>query len=199
MTNQRIVYVDDPKISAIKVDTVDNFVWVAFEKNTSDIVVLEKQTGTDPSQSVFSVNKSVDEINSMDIDATNLYVAYEDDTLFGEQINKDNPITLTVTIPFPVSANESPIYVRINGSDIWFLTPGSASGENAKLYKYDTTPTLQETVDLTKSGAIVTNAQSFDFDSNGDIWIVTNTSPANYVRVYALSGGGYDFTVHTTL
>lgn len=197
MSNKRIVYVSDKQITATKIDSADNYLWIAFAQNASGNCILEKQSAFDPNQTFFSVDRSVDAINAMDLDSDDIYVAYDDSTLFGERLGKNNPITDVTTISYPAGANEAPIDVRINDSFIWFLTPGTASGENAKLFKYTTTPSLSETIDLTKSGSIVTDAISFDFDSNGDIWIAMNTDPAQYVRVFALSGGGYDFTIYT--
>lgn len=198
MVNRRFTYTD-PVITSTKVDNTNTFLWMAFSKNTSGNCIIEKQTAFQPTQTFFTIERAVEAIPAMDLSTSFLYVIYDDDSLFAERFSLTNPLTSSSQITIPSGINEVAVDILFEGSNVWILTPGSASGENAKLLRYNTSLVLQETVDLTKSGATILDASSMASDSNGDIWVVTNTNPAQYVRVYALSGGGYDFTVYETL
>jgi len=184
-------------VTAMYSDTNSNHLWTAFAQNSSDYCILKKQGCLDPEQTYYSLNKYVDEIVAIAGDATYIYLAYSDTTLLGEIISASNPLTTTVEITNPES--EDPVDVLISGSDLWYLLPGSASGANAKLLKYNTSGVLQTTVDLTKSGTTITNAKSMTVDGNGDIWIATYAVPSTIVRVTELSGGTYEFTEDTSL
>lgn len=193
--NRRFTYTD-PQITASKIDNTNTFIWLAFAKNSSGKCIIEKETAFQPTQTFYTIERSVDEVKAIDLSSAYLYVIYDHATIFAERFSLSNPLTSATQINRPGGINESPVDVLYDGTNVWVLTPGSISGENAKLLRYDTTLTLQETVDLTKSGATVTDAISLASDSSGDIWVCTNTTPAQYVRVYSLSGGGYDFSIH---
>lgn len=182
------------QITSQKADNDNNFLWVAFAQNDSGICYLEKKAKFKPDQTYYSLQREVTEINAMDVDSSNLYISYEDTTLLGEIISTTNPLTTTTEISRGVIV-ESPVDVAINGSDLWYLLPGDLSATNAQLLKYNTSGVLQDTIDLLKSGLTVVNAKSMAIDSNGDIWITTNTTPATLVRVFEISGGTYEFAV----
>lgn len=195
MTTRRFEYLNDKQITAQVSDENDFFLWIAFAQNSSGNCIIEKEYAFEPDQTFFTLTRTVTKVNQMALDSSNVYVAYEDSTLLGEIISKNNPLTTTTTINIPVGINESPVDVLVDGSDLYFLIPGVISGENAKILRYDTSGSFVETIDLNKSGSIVTNASSFKIDSNNEIAVGTNTDPGNYVRVFALSGGGFDFTI----
>jgi hypothetical protein len=196
--NRRFNFSDDNQITAQKADNINNFLWVAFAQNTDGNCIIEKEAKFHPTQTYFSLERAVTEVNAMDLDSSKLYVSYNDSSLLGEIISKNNPLTSTTEISKGAIV-ESPIDVLINGTDLWYLLPGNASGTNAKLLKYNTSGVLQQTVDLSKSGEIVVNAKSMTIDSNDDIWIGTYETPAKIVRVFEISGGLYDFTIDETL
>lgn len=191
---RRFTYTD-PTITASITDETNEFLWVAFAVSSGECVI-KKLHFANPSQVFFSLDREISEVTAMALNSSNLFVAYNDNTLLGERISLTNPLTSTTEISIPVGIVEAPVDVQIDGSDVWYLIPGSLSGTNAKLLRYNTSGVLQETVDLTNSMNTVTNATSFDIDDNSDLWIVTNNDPAEYVRVFALSGGGYNFTIH---
>ena len=182
------------QITAQKADNTNNFLWLAFAQNSSGICYIEKKAKFKPDQTYYSLQRSVDAISALDVDASNLYVSYDDSALLGEIISTTNPLTSFTQISKGEIA-ESPVDVAIDGSDLWFLLPGDLSGTNAQLLKYNTSGVLQETVDLSKSGLTIVNAKSMAVDDNNDIWIVTYENPVNLVRVFELSGGTYDFAV----
>jgi hypothetical protein len=190
----RFEYSGDKKITAQIADEIDDFLWISFAQNSDGNCIIEKEAKFTPIQTYYSLERAVTEVNAMDLDSSNLYVAYNDSSLLGEIISKTNPITSTIDISIPIGINEPSIDVKIDGSDLWFLIPGDISGENAKLLKYNTSGVLQQTVDLIKTGLTIINAKSMAIDSNNNIWIATYTNPATIVRVFEISGGLYDFT-----
>lgn len=190
----RFEYSNDKQITAQRADELSDFLWVAFAQNTDGNCIIEKQAPFNPKQTYFSLERSVDKVTAITLDSSNIYVAYDDTSLLGEIISKTTPLSITTEISKGAIV-ESPIDVFINGSDLWFLLPGDASGTNAQLLKYNTSGVLQDTIDLNKSSATVVNARSMTIDANGDIWIGTYTNPATIVRVFEISGGSYDFTV----
>lgn len=195
MSIKRIDYNPYKKVSGISIEQNTNYIWVSFEKNSENVCIIEKQFAFDTSQVFFSLEREVDGINAIYNDGTNLYVAYNDDNIFGERIRCSTPLTSTTELSFPLDVIESPVDIKFFGSSVYYLTPGIEVGENAKIIKYaSSNGSFQETIDLTKSGTEVKNASSFIIDSLGDIWIVTNESPANVVRVFDDSGWDFEIT-----
>lgn len=195
MSIRRFSYSDNKKITALKKQVDDSFLWIAFAQDSDGICFLEKQSVFSPDQTFFSLERLVEKIVKIDSDSSFIYLAYQDSTLLGEIISVNNPLTNTTEIDILSGLEEFPIDVKVNGSDLWFLLPGIISGSNASLLRYDTDGNYVETVDLGQSGRIVTDAVSMVIDSNGDIEIVTDTSPATTVRVFELSGGGFDYSI----
>lgn len=191
---RRFEYTGDKKITTQKADELADFLWVAFAQNSDGNCIIEKEAKFSPTQTYYSLERAVTEVVEIDLDSSNIYVAYNDSTLLGEIISKTNPITSTTEISRGAIV-ESPVDVKIDGSDLWFLLPGNASGTNAQLLKYNTSGVLQQTVDLIKSSETVVNASTMTIDDNNDIWIGTNTNPATVVRVFEISGGLFDFEI----
>ena len=197
MTNIRRITYTEPTPSAFVVNESDNTIWIGFGVS-SGVCTIKKLSATQPDQVYYNLSRSVSGINAFALSTTYLYVAYNDATIFGERIALSNPLTTFTTIDYPVGVNEAPIKVVVdNLGNIWYLTPGVASGENAKLIRYDSSFVFQEIIDLNSSGNIVTDATDIVVDSNGDLRIVTNTDPATLVRVY--DSGGYTYTVTTII
>jgi len=182
---------DEEQITAQISDEYTDFLWTAFAQNSSDVCYLKKQSSSKPSVNYYTLNRLVDEINALDLDSSNIYTSYDDNSLLGEIISKTNPLTSVIEIS-KAEYPESPVDVKVNGTDLWFLLPGSLSGINATLIKYNTSGVYQDEVDLTG----VVDAKSMVIDENDDIWVVTYTSPANLVRVYEESGGAYNFEIN---
>lgn len=196
--NRRFDYIDDKKITVQKSDNISDFLWIAFAQNSDGNCLIEKVAKFHPTQVYYSLERAVNEVNAMDVDSSNLYVSYNDSDLLGEIISKTNPLTSTTEISRGAIV-ESPVDVLINGTDLWYLLPGDASGTNAQLLRYNTSGVLQQTVDLSKSGSTVYNAKSFTVDGNNDLWIATYTTPSTIVRVFEISGGLFDFNIDATL
>lgn len=172
-------------ITAQKFQGNDNYLWTAYAQNDAGNCYIQKVFALYPSQIFYTLTRAVNKIVKMDADATNLYVAYEDATLLGEIINLNNPLSTTTTIAIPSGVTEYPVDITVADTQIYFLMPGSASGLNAQIIKFDLNGNYVQTVDLSESSNIVTNAKSMAIDSaTGDIWITTYESPASLVRVY---------------
>lgn len=197
MATRRIVYTGNKQITTLAVQPDSDFIWMAFAQNSDGNCIIEKQFAFDPSQTFYTIERPVEKIPKMVADETKLYVAYEDSEFLGEIFSVNTPLTTAteISIPSGVSASEFPVDVQVHDDDLWFLLPGSASGTNAKLLKYNTDGTYLETIELDASGSEVTDASSMAIDDNGDIWIVTYTDPATLVRVFELSGGGWDYEI----
>lgn len=195
MSIRRFVYSDNKRVSKVKADTYNNYFWVAFEQNSDGSVILEKQSAFDPTQIFFSLEREAESILGMALNATQLFVSYagHTDDLLGERISVINPLTSTDEIVKPVGVTEDAVDVQMFDDEFYFLTPGVLSGSNAKLIHYEDGGDFIEVIDLTKTGLTITDAKSMAIDNNGDIWIVTYTSPATIVRVFQLSGGAWDF------
>ena len=191
-------FTNDKKITAQKADSINNALWLAFDQNSDGNCIIEKGALFCPTQTYFSLDRAVTEVVAMDLDSTKLYVAYNDTTLLGEIISKTNPLTSTTEISRGAIV-ESPVDVLIDGTDLWFLLPGSTSGCNAQLLRYNTSGVLQQTVDLSKSGSVVYDANSMTVDGNNDLWLSTYTDPSTIIRVFEISGGTYDFTIDESL
>lgn len=200
MANTDIIYSDNKKITAIEAENITPAVWVAFDQNSSGNCILEKQLPFSPDQTYFTITRSVDRILGLASNSTNIYAIYEDDVYFAERFSISNPLSIVTLLTFPSGIIESPIAVSCDDTYAWFLTPGIASGENAKLIRYDIGLTTHITIDLTKSGLTINNARSMVIEEDtGDIYIVTYTSPTQIIRVFELSGGGYDFAATNTI
>lgn len=197
MSLRRIEFSNNEQITAQKKQVDDTFLWLAYAQDDDGICFLNKVSGFSPEQTFFTLEREVEKIVKIDSDADFIYIAYQDDTLQGEIISVNNPLTNTTEIDTISGQDEYPIDVKVNGSDLWFLLPGIISGSNAQLLRYDIDGNYIETIDLGESGKIVTDAVSMTIDSQDDIYIVTNTSPATTVRVFELSGGSFDYEITT--
>ena len=145
MANKRFTYTD-PVITASKVDNTNTFLWLAFNKNSDGNCIIEKESPFNPIQTYFTIERAVDEVRNMDLSSSLLYVVYDDATAFAESFSLTNPLTTFTQITRPAGANEAGIDILYDGTDVWVLTPGTASGENAKLFRYNTSLVLQETL-----------------------------------------------------
>jgi len=172
-------------------DSGTKYVWVAFEANATDNCKLYKVSAHNPLQKYYNLDVPVNQINELAIDSTYIYLAVEDDNLIGYRYHKNAPLTNYTTILTPSGVNEAPVSLAVDSSNIFFLTPGVATGEIAKIVKTNLSGTLDEVIILEKSGEEIRNAVSITID-NGNLWVITNENPAKLVRVYE-DGGVYTF------
>lgn len=146
-----------------------------------------------PDQVYFSIDLSVTEIKKVISSGNYVYCCFDDTSLICTRFSKTNPITSTVDFSIPAGITEAPVDMLVSGSYIYFLIPGSISGTNAKIVKFTTSGTYQETIDL----ATVTNAKAFTIDDNDEFWCITYSAPSEYIRVYQMSGDIWTYTVNS--
>jgi len=195
MTIKRNFDYTEPTITAQAVDDSSETMWIAYSQNSDGDCVIKKVSAFDPSQVFYSIDIAVTEITDMVISDTFLYLAYNDTTLIGARYSLINPLTTSTDFDRVVGISETPVAVVVDGSELFYLMPGNTSGNNSKVIKFSTSGFFDQTIDLLKSGNIVTDSSSFTVDSNSDLWVGTNTSPANLVRVYDTGGDIWDFTI----
>lgn len=188
-----------PKVTAQIVDETNGFNWICFAQNNDGVCRIQKVSANNLFQIYFDIEKEIDSIPCSTINTTSLFLGYEDDELFGELFSLTNPLTSSTEIEIPDGILEAPVNVKVSGSSLYFLTPGVLSGTVANIIRYNTSGVFQEVIELSKSGAEVTNASAFTIDASGDLWVVTNNSPAEYVRVFDTGGFNWDFTIYDAI
>ena len=180
------------QVTAIVSDTVsNNYLWIAYGKNSDNICILQKVSAHDLTQIYYEIEFSVDEITSLHILGSYLYLAVDDVTYLGYKIGLNSPLTLQTAIDIPAGITEAPIDIDDDGTYVYYLLPGNISGTEATVLKYSTGPTLITTIVLTA----ITGVKSFTIDDSDNIWCITYESPSKLIRVY--DDGGYTFS--TTL
>lgn len=191
---------DAQPVTALTVDTneVDTFpnvkyVWYAFEKNFDEKVVLQKVSINDLTQLYTHMEPAVDRINDLIVSNGYLFMAVQHDTWMGQKISVETPLTSQSAITRPIGINEHPIQVVAKGNFLYYLFPGVASGENAKIVRVYYLNLATVIYDFAKSGEIITNAKSMTVDDDYNIWIVTDTDPTMLVR-YMNGAGTFEVT-----
>ena len=192
MTLIRNYNFSENQITAFAVDSA-GYLWIAFAQDASGNCAFQKVSVNNPLQKYYDIDISVDEIKKISVSGSYVYLAYNDTTYIGARYSLLNPLTTYTNFSLPAGITEAPIDVLINGNDLFYLIPGESSGQNAKIVVFNTSGIFDQIIDL----STVTNAKSITIDSgSGDLWVVTNSSPANYVRVYEQSGGNWTYTVN---
>ena len=180
----------EKEISMILMDSLNLYLWLGFKQDASGNCAFQKVSWNNPLQVYFDIDIAVDEIKKAVCDGLYIYLALDDSSLIGRRYTRSTPITTPTDFSIPAGITEAPVDILVS-TYVYFLIPGSTSGTNAKIVKFNTSGTYIETIDLTT----VTNAQSFTEDSvTGDIWVTTFTSPGTYVRVY--NDGTWHYTVN---
>ena len=169
----------------------NDYVWFSF-LGTDGIVKLRKASAFNLYQTYFELDVPVDRIVKLKIIGTKLYAVVQDGTYIALYYSTSNPLSTYAYVAIPAGINEFPIDLAVDIDYFYPLTPGDASGENAKIVKYSTasTPVLDQIIDLTT----VNNARSIEIDDSDDLWAVTYESPAKLIKVTESSGGIYSYT-----
>jgi hypothetical protein len=191
MTLIRNFNYSEKEISMMIMDSSNSHLWVGFKQDTSGNCAFQKVSWNNPLQIYFNIDLAVTEIKSAVCNSSYIYLALNDSSLLGRSYTRANPIATPTDFNIPGGITEAPVDILVS-TYVYFLIPGDASGTNTKIAKFNTSGTYIETIDLTT----VTNARAFAEDSGtGDIWVITYTSPGQYVRVY--DSGGWNYTVNT--
>lgn len=181
---------DEKEVTALCFDDYGNgYIWIAFAKNDENKCLLYKTAPFNLYQTYFEIEYEVDRINRIIKQGSYLYMAIEDETYFGYRTSITSPTTYNYTIAYPSGINESPIDVVYHADDgrIYFLTPGSASGEVAKVCKFSTSGTYYTTINLTAGGEDIHDAVSLVSDET-DLWVIAKTDPTKLVRIETDTG-----------
>jgi hypothetical protein len=189
MTIFRDVHYNHNDITTEAIDTNSGkFLWLGFKKDSNGNCRILKTSASDPNQIYFDVNLAIEAINKIHISGFNLFIAADHAANYIYRYSVFNPIASPVSFTRPAGVVESPVDVVEGGSSLWWLIPGIASGEVAKIIKTTTLGNFQQTITLQISGEEVRNAKSLTYVS-GELWVVTYTNPAKAVRVFQESGG----------
>ena len=170
-----------------------NYVWIAF-LGVGGVTKLRKVSAFNLYQTYFELDVPVDRIVKLKIIGTKLYAVVQDGTYIALYYSTSNPLSTYAYVAIPAGINEFPIDLAVASDYFYLLTPGDASGENAKIIKYSTaaTPVLDQTIDL----STINNARSIEIDDSDDLWVVTYESPAKLIKVTEGSGGIYSYTAY---
>ena len=182
---------DMTKVTAMANDSNSGeYLWIGYAINSDDVCKLRKVSAHNPNQIYYELDLSVLGIKSIHSLGSYTYVAVDDSDYIMKIYTSSNPLSSSTSIDLPTGANEKPVDIIDDGEYLYVLLPGVDVGENAKIYKYSTAGTLITTIDL----STITNASSFTVDSDDNIWVVTNESPSNLIRVYLMSGEIYTYS-----
>lgn len=158
------------------------YFWIGFQKDSDNNCRILKTSANDLNQIYFDVDLAVNAINKMYVKSTSLLVAVDHPTNYLYRYFVSNPLTAPAAIARPAGINEAPVAFADDGTSLWWLFPGE-SGETAKIVKTTSVGSFQETITLEQSGDEIHDAISIVY-RDGDLWVVTNESPAKLVRVY---------------
>jgi len=192
MTQIKNFNYSENEVSMIIVDTTNGqYLWVGFKSDGSNCA-LQKLSANEPTQKYYDIDLAVSEIKKGYISSSYIYLALSDSALIGRSYSLNNPLTVSVDFALPVGISEAPIDVLVN-TNVYFLIPGVVSGTNTKIVEMTIAGVYVQTIDL----STVNNATSFCISDADEFWVTTNEVIAEYVRVYPISGGGYNYTINT--
>ena len=179
------------KITSIAIDTNNgNYLWLAFAKNSNNVCLLKKVSANNLSQVYYTVSVPVNSINAMVVVNGYIFLAVTPLSsgtylnVFSWAYSVSNPLTTWNYINNPVGVDESPIGIGVGSTNLYFLTPGIISAEEAKIVSITTSNVYVETINLSQSAILVRNASCITVDASNNLWVGTNTTPSNLIRVW---------------
>lgn len=157
-----------------------NYIWISF-LGSGGLTKLRKVSAFNLYQTYFELSPPIDKIVRAKIIGTKLYCAVQDGTYVALYYSTSNPLSTYAYVSIPAGINEFPVDLAVDTDYFYLLTPGDASGENAKILKYTTasTPVLNKTIDLTT----INNARSIEIDPSDNLYVVTYESPAKFIKI----------------
>ena len=169
----------EKEISCVISDTgTNNYLWIGFKQNESGDCKLIKVSANNPLQIYYTVEIETNEIKKFVVSGDYIYLALDDSTLIAQKYLRSNPLAAPTDFSIPSGVEEAPVDILAD-TYINFLIPGNESGKNAKIVRITTAGVLYETIDL----STITNASSFT-KVGDEFWVVTDTIPGTYIRVY---------------
>lgn len=182
------------EITAIAIDTHNaNYLWIAYKKNSSGVVLLQKVSAYDPTQVYFNISVPVNGINAIKLKNNLVFLACDHSTIFAYAYSNTNPLTSWSFTNRPSGVHESPVDIGVGSTHLYFLTPGSISGEVAKLINIDQNNNFVETITIQTSGLQANNAKAVTVDGSENAWVVNDAAISSLFRVYQTSGGMWNF------
>ena len=167
------------------------FIWIAFF-GENNISILYKSSVYNPNTRYWSISVTADEIKSIIEDSTYLYLSIDYSTNIGAKITKSSPSSISYFVT-QSGINEESVDLIDDATYVYFLTPGIASGENAKICKYNkSTRAFVETIDLTT----VTNAKKLDIDNAGVLWVQSDLDTSVPKLTKVEYSGSWSFTTY---
>ena len=164
------------------------YLWVAFQ-GSSESCKLYKVSALNPDIIYFDIDITANKIVNMKTDGNYVYAALDSENYVAVRISKVDPIYTNYYYSIPAGVNEVPSDLEID-SYLQVITPGSISGENPKLMRFNKTgSTHYETVDITDVSITIENLETIVKDENNNLWAMTNSNPAVLVKLY--DDGGY--------
>lgn len=181
-------------ITAIKQEESNNYLWIATV-DASNQIHLYMTSSFNPEVIYYDVDNIIgDSIQSIMIIGSYLYLALDSSQYIGLRVNRTSPIINQTYIDSPSGINEGSIDFVSDGTYIYFLTPGIASGEYSKVAKIGLSSLAYvETIDLSSSGDEVTDAKKIDIDDENNLWIVSQLTIPILTKVWLESGDVWIF------
>jgi len=184
---------DESKITAQIVDGY--YLWLAF-LGSGGSCILQKVSVYKPTLVYFDLTINVDEITQMEIYGDYLYCSCNSSSYIGIKIHKNNPLGSGNITYFtkPDGETEQSVAIVTDTTYAYFLVPGEASGECAKIYKFNkSTRALSDTFNLegTPSGDVRTYCRTMVIRS-GYLWVFSYQNPAKWIKV-DVNDGSYTF------
>jgi len=173
---------DKNKITALFQEGI--YLWIAF-LGIGELCELCKTDYRNPDSIYFSLNVTVSEITNIIDDSTYIYFSGDSEVYCAGRISKTNPLTVYNYVAIPVGITEKTVDLIYDSTYLYLLTPGVASGTNAKIIKLNkSTMAYVETIDLND----VFNAANIDIDVDGNLWIVSNLTVLPVITKVYYSG-----------
>jgi hypothetical protein len=169
------------------------YLWVAFF-GADELCEFCKCDYRNPDSIYFSLNVTVSEITNLLDDSTYIYFSCDSEVYCAGRISKINPLTTYKYVAVPAGIIEKTIDLVYDSTYIYLLTPGVASGTNAKIIKLNkTTLAYIETINLSD----VNNAAHIDIDVDGNLWILSNLVTTTPVITKVYYSGTWQYTNYT--
>lgn len=184
-------FTSEGSITATLID--DYYLWIAFQGSDNECV-LKKVSAFDPELTYFNLTITASKITKMYKDATYLYLAFDDSVYIGARFSKNNPLITYSYLTKPTVITERAVDVIASATKLYFLTPGE-SGAYVNVIEYNSSAVYVETHALSDSTGDITEAKKFDIDESGFVWIVSEPSDIEIVKLNSTTGLFNKYTI----
>jgi len=182
---------DLTEVSAIAIDISTNqeYIWIAFKKNSLNYCEIRKVSPRDINQVYFVVKLDVEEITCMEVFEGRLFVGVESNyPIIGYSIAKFNPLSdvkiITITNenyhekPVDLTCYHSSGY----GDHCYFLLPGNNNNSKALIIDYH--KNLEDVSEIHYNlSPIVIDTNTINHDVDGNLWITTTENESRLIKL----------------